>query len=198
MSPLRITPELENEFRKNICKICKIPKALPPGKYQATLFCLSFLQFRSLFLQKLLSSLPATVQFCNRRCSFEKKPATIFYYLHPSTFIKNSNEEEELFKILCCILSSTKKSRHLQTTIRKYRVFKKVFRIDWNLKHSIVVLWVNQAYFHSYFISPGNKLNELEPCVINSESYFFQGNPVETRMEKSSLGVVLVKSKSVT
>ena len=67
-----------------------------------------------------------------------------------------------------------KKSGHLQTTILKYRVFKKVFRIDWNLKHSIVVLWVNQAYFHSYFISPGNKLNELELCAINSERYFFR------------------------
>ena len=120
-------------------------KALPPGEYQATLF----LQFRSLFLQKLLSSLPATVQFCNRRCSSEKKPATIFYYLYSSTFIKNSNEEEELFKILCCILSSTKKSRHLQTTIRKYRVFKKVFRIDWNLKHSIF-LSTSFFYFSSF------------------------------------------------
>ena len=77
-------------------------------------------------------------------------------------------------------------SRHLQTTIRKYRVFKKVFRIDWNLKHSIVALWVNQAYFHSHFISPGNKLNELEPCAINSESYFL-GTPCRDKNEEKFL-----------
>ena len=52
--------------------------------------------------------------------------------------------------------------------------------------HSIVVLWVNQAYFHSYFISPGNKLNELEPCAINSESYFL-GTPCRDKNEEKFL-----------